>query len=853
MATLREHINTNDDDYSNFGGASWTGQIFTTTDAYTLVSVKLKMFRISSPGTLTIRIRAIEDGYPHGPDLITGTINANTFTVNEAGDWYEIVLSVPCNLDSTTQYAIVANYNNAGGSIGWRRDDDGASGGNMVYSDSSGIDHSWANSGGGTVGAMYENWGEDYSSSSSSWSSISSSSSSYSSCSSSFSSSSESSCSSSYSSSSSSSLSSSCSSSSLSSCETLDVQETEWFNPTDCTQVECTTVNCPGVYEGGEADMQCNCSCRWQKYGNMVPSNVSILGIKVHLSCHKTDWDPMKAEVWLSWVENSASWTDISLITPEVALANTDYYLGGLGSLWGRMWLPSEINGNNFQIKVKANGTPCAYATHLHLTSVQAKIYYAECSCSSSSSLSSCSSSESSSSYSSISSSSSSSCLFLNSEDFTKYTKVDPNGRFTVTSERVTFTELSRNESAYVYTNKGIDHFDGDFSHLLTIHFTGLGGGGGGICSFWELGDTIGDHTAQTNALRLWIYDTGALYLGEKLGDADDGTLAAGVTRYVKIERIDDVLKCYIYTDCGRTDLEDTLSITLSEITSYQYLYVSQSLNTSNADWVSGYSEDLDLQEGPSLSSSSSSSSFSSSSSSSSSISSSSFSSSSCSSSFSTSSCSSSCSSSFSSSSSSNSLSSSSCSSSSLSFSSSSSSSCSSSFSSSSTSSYSISSSSSSFSNSSSSSCSSSSSFNSSSSCSSSYSSSCSSSSSAYPETWCITWGEIVPGPGESPEGWSFWSDGVGGSPIIIGDLDWGQLQLEPGDIAHSPVHHFDSLNSVTAITLNNYGIGWGSVAVYYRESDIAFAQDDLLPGWILYLGPIVLTKAFRQIRLVGQ
>ena len=229
-----------------------------------------------------------------------------------------------------------------------------------------------------------------------------------------------------------------------------------------------------------------------------------------------------------------------------------------------------------------------------------------------------------------------------------------------------------------------------------------------------------------------------------------------------------------------------------------------------------------------------------------------------------------------SSSSSSSSLSSSSSSVSSLSSSSSSSfsSSSSSSFSSSSSSSFSSSSSSSSLSSSSSSSSSfsssssslsSSSSFSlssvsSSSSCSSSRSSSSSSisssssSSSAYPVEWGIAWGNEDCPPTETPESWATWSDGAGGAVTVMGDPDWGTLFLGRGVVAHSPVHHFNALDSHTTLTKNKYGAGGvGSFKVYYRESNTPFLQDDGSPVWSLYTNPVRLTNAYRQVKLVGE
>ena len=127
--------------------------------------------------------------------------------------------------------------------------------------------------------------------------------------------------------------------------------------------------------------------------------------------------------------------------------------------------------------------------------------------------------------------------------------------------------------------------------------------------------------------------------------------------------------------------------------------------------------------------------------------------------------------------------------------------------------------------------------------------SSCSSSS-GYPTSWCIAWGEQNPGAGHTPEGWSTWSDGTGGNPTILGDPDWGQLQLVLNEVANSPIHHFGSLNSSVTVVSN---INVGSVEVYYRQSATAFGQDDLAPAWVLKItGTIHLNQSYRQIRLKG-
>jgi len=132
--------------------------------------------------------------------------------------------------------------------------------------------------------------------------------------------------------------------------------------------------------------------------------------------------------------------------------------------------------------------------------------------------------------------------------------------------------------------------------------------------------------------------------------------------------------------------------------------------------------------------------------------------------------------------------------------------------------------------------------------------SSSSSSSSAYPVEWGIAWGEKDCDADETAESWATWSNGAGGPVTVLGGVDWGRLFLGKDVVANSPVHHFNALDSHTTLTKNKYGPGGvGSFKVYYREGDTPFLQDDGAPAWNLYTNPIRLTKAYRQVRLVGE
>ena len=55
-------------------------------------------------------------------------------------------------------------------------------------------------------------------------------------------------------------------------------------------------------------------------------------------------------------------------------------------------------------------------------------------------------------------------------QNFTTFTEVDPNTRISKTATRVTWTDITKPEDAYVYKDMTADYFDGDFTHYLTLY-----------------------------------------------------------------------------------------------------------------------------------------------------------------------------------------------------------------------------------------------------------------------------------------------------------------------------------------------------------------------------------------------
>jgi len=198
-------------------------------------------------------------------------------------------------------------------------------------------------------------------------------------------------------------------------------------------------------------------------------------------------------------------------------------------------------------------------------------------------------------------------------EDFTTYTEVDPNSRITKTADRVTWTDLTRKEDAYVYKDKGVDHFNGDFEHLITIYLDAATTGGR-TGALWGLTNIVDDEKgiadANEDELLVFFYYDGTdhwIYLREYHGGVattDRCVCALDTPYYLKIKRDESIgtygrLYCYIYSNPERTTLVDTLQVDLHAKIDFRYIFSIQTYRDEASGTISGYSENLDLQEVP--------------------------------------------------------------------------------------------------------------------------------------------------------------------------------------------------------------------------------------------------------------
>lgn len=159
---IGQYYNAGDSGSANIYGDRWGAQTFTPANSTAIASVKLLLYRLGSPGTLTVGIKATDvDGKPTGDDLCSNTTNGNTLTTDGNGEWREIVFPVALAPVGSTKYAIVirgaADVDNR---VMWRADTVGSTyaGGDYVFSLNAGS--TWTIN--TDIDFMFETWGVPY-------------------------------------------------------------------------------------------------------------------------------------------------------------------------------------------------------------------------------------------------------------------------------------------------------------------------------------------------------------------------------------------------------------------------------------------------------------------------------------------------------------------------------------------------------------------------------------------------------------------------------------------------------------------------------------------------------------------
>jgi hypothetical protein len=104
-------------------GTRWLGQTFTVgATEHTVKSIKVKIYRVSTPGTGTISIKATDiNDYPTGNDLTSASIAGNDLATTAT--WYEYAVT-EIALAPNTKYAVILRFPSGTGSkcVDWRGD-----------------------------------------------------------------------------------------------------------------------------------------------------------------------------------------------------------------------------------------------------------------------------------------------------------------------------------------------------------------------------------------------------------------------------------------------------------------------------------------------------------------------------------------------------------------------------------------------------------------------------------------------------------------------------------------------------------------------------------------------------------
>jgi len=96
------------------------------------------------------------------------------------------------------------------------------------------------------------------------------------------------------------------------------------------------------------------------------------------------------------------------------------------------------------------------------------------------------------------------------------------------------------------------------------------------------------------------------------------------------------------------------------------------------------------------------------------------------------------------------------------------------------------------------------------------------------PNGHALIFGEENPTEGETKVAWPTFDDGATGAVTVIGDANWGKLQLSGNDEARSAVYDFSNANNRGyRLTENEYGSGQGDATLQIRGSADSFEQDD--------------------------
>jgi hypothetical protein len=131
-----EYLNTTADGAQGLGTQS-IGQTFLVGGtSHTVTSIKLLLYRIGEPGTITLYLKATSSGLPTGGVLSSGTLDGDEFTDDTGGEWETFNMSL-VTLSASTLYCIyIVGSGDGSNKAMWQADGSSPSysDGNEIYS-----------------------------------------------------------------------------------------------------------------------------------------------------------------------------------------------------------------------------------------------------------------------------------------------------------------------------------------------------------------------------------------------------------------------------------------------------------------------------------------------------------------------------------------------------------------------------------------------------------------------------------------------------------------------------------------------------------------------------------------------
>lgn len=204
-------------------------------------------------------------------------------------------------------------------------------------------------------------------------------------------------------------------------------------------------------------------------------------------------------------------------------------------------------------------------------------------------------------------------CLFFATsawgiEDFTTYTKSDPGGDFTITSDTITVDTHVNNVKSFVIKDFGAGFFAGDFKFRFQIKKTTTSGGWISPFALTNTQDGLFD-IVDVSGDCLFIRFSGTTAPAFQLQEQNNGTItlynstetyANNTDYYLELERNEAVgtygtLYARIYTDAAFTTLSETLTVTLTEKQDFRYLSALNTYYVNDTNEWSGYIKNLTI------------------------------------------------------------------------------------------------------------------------------------------------------------------------------------------------------------------------------------------------------------------